>query len=325
MLHELLTIDNYRIDVSNVPGIRPELKEIVMTTTQDHFFEENVMTNYGDFGLVTKKYVEDYQQQSENIARIESIEDVQRFSDDYPELKKMSENVSKHVSVGHELARLVEAHGLRRASELEQEIACSENRQEHFRSVVEMINGTSITNPQRLRLVLLYALRYERDSSVDELKKLLRSQGMDDEQVGLVDQLLRYAGSHARSGDLFKNQTLKANIVRAVSSTLQNVDNIYMQHKTRLAGVVDKLMKGTLNETTYPFLEGCRHAVPAREHLPRTLVFVVGGATFEEARDIAELNRSLDNGRERGGHTIVLGGTTIHNSRSFLDDVAQLH
>jgi hypothetical protein len=325
MLHELLNMENNRIDMSKVPGVRPELKEIVMSTTQDPFFEENVVANFGDLGVNIKKYVEEYQQQTKNTARIESIEEMQRFVDEYPEFRKMSGNVSKHVSVVHELSRVVEAHGLLEASQLEQEMACSENRQEHFRSVVEMIRGTSITNMQRLRLVLLYALRYERDSSVDRLKEHLRSQGIGEEQVGLVDQLLRYAGSHARSGDLFQNKSLMANFTRAVTNHLKNVDNVYTQHKTFLAGVVDQLMKGKLKETSYPFLEGCRYAVPTREQLPRTLVFVVGGATFEEARDIAELNRSLDNGRERGGQTIVLGGTTIHNSRSFLADVAQLH
>jgi len=324
MLHELLTMDNNRIDMSNVPGIRAELKEIVMSTTQDPFFEDNVMANFGDLGVSIKKYVEDYQQQTKNTAKIESIEEMQRFVDEYPEFRKMSGNVSKHVSVVHELSRVVEAHGLLEASQLEQEMACSENRQEHFRSVVEMIRGQKITHMQRLRLVLLYALRYERDGSIDRLKQELRGQGIKEEQVGLVDQLLRYAGSHARSGDLFQNKSLMANFTRAVANTLKNVDNVYTQHKTYLAGVVDQLMKGKLKETSYPFLEGCRYVVPTREQLPRTLVFVVGGATFEEARDIAELNRSLETGRERG-QTIVLGGTTIHNSRSFLADVAQLH
>merc|ERR1712217_695938 len=41
MLHELLTMDNNRIDMSRVPGVRDELKEIVMSASQDQFFEKN--------------------------------------------------------------------------------------------------------------------------------------------------------------------------------------------------------------------------------------------------------------------------------------------
>mmetsp|Transcript_95452 Transcript_95452/g.269763 ORF Transcript_95452/g.269763 Transcript_95452/m.269763 type:complete len:579 (-) Transcript_95452:375-2111(-) len=324
MLHELLSMENNRIDMSKVPGIRPELKEIVMSTLQDQFFEENMLATFGDLGVMIKKYLEEYQQKTKSTARIESIEEMQRFVDEYPEFRRLTGNVSKHVAVVHELSRVVELNGLLEASQLEQEIACSENRQEHFRAVAEMIRGSSITNMERLRLVLLYALRYEHDGSVQQLKDNLRSKGIGEEQVGLVDQVLRYGGSHARSGDLFQNKTLFAQVTRAVANTVKGVENIYTQHKTHLASVVDSLMKGRLKESSYPFMEGCRYASPAREQLPRTIVFVVGGTTFEEARDVAELNRSLDGGRERGGQSIILGGTTIHNSRSFLADVAQL-
>lgn len=328
MLHELLSMENNRIDMSKVPGIRPELKEIVMSTTQDHFFEANILENFGDLGVSIKKYVEEYQQQTKNTARIESIEEMQRFVDEYPEFRRMSGNVSKHVAVVHELSRIVEANGLLEASQLEQELACSENRQEHLRSLTDMIRGTSITNMERLRLVLLYALRYEHDSSLGQLKDQLRNKGIGEEQVGLIDQLLRFAGSHVRNGDLFQNRSLFAQVSHKVASSFKGVENVYTQHKTQLASVADSLVKGRLKESSFPFVEGGSRGNAqqgGREQTPRVLLFVVGGTTFEEARDVSELNRSLDAARGgRGGPSIILGGTTIHNSRSFLADVAQL-
>merc|ERR1719456_993526 len=68
MLHELLGMENNRIDMSKVPGIRPEHKEIVMSATQDQFFEDNIIANFGDLGISIKKYVEDYQKQTKNTA-----------------------------------------------------------------------------------------------------------------------------------------------------------------------------------------------------------------------------------------------------------------
>lgn len=47
------------------------------------------------------------------------------------------------------------------------------------------------------------------------------------------------------------------------------------------------------------------------------IVFICGGATYEEARYIAQLNDSTP------GVRIVLGGNYIHNSRSFLEQVEQ--
>jgi hypothetical protein len=320
MLHELLSIDNNRIDMSKVPGIREELKEIVMSTTQDQFFEDNLLANFGDLGVSIKTYVEEYQQQTKNTAKIESIEEMQRFVDEYPEFRRMSGNVSKHVAVVHELSRLVETNGLLKASQLEQELACSENRQDHYRQLVDMIRGDEITNMERLRLVLLYSLRYEHDNSVGQLKKEISKKGIGPEQIALVDQLLRYAGSHVRSGDLFQNKSVFAQARSVLANSFKGVENVYTQHKTYLASLVDSLMKGKLKETSYPFVEGCRYTPPEGKKVPRAIVFVVGGATFEEARDITELNKTFD-----GGRSIVLGGTTIHNSRSFLADIAQLN
>jgi vacuolar protein sorting-associated protein 45 len=46
------------------------------------------------------------------------------------------------------------------------------------------------------------------------------------------------------------------------------------------------------------------------------IVFIVGGITFEEAFTVAELNKLNPNCR------IMLGGTFIHNSTTFLNDLS---
>ncbi|KAG9334698.1 hypothetical protein JZ751_007233 [Albula glossodonta] len=45
------------------------------------------------------------------------------------------------------------------------------------------------------------------------------------------------------------------------------------------------------------------------------IVFIIGGATYEEALTVYNLNRTMP------GVRIVLGGTTIHNTKSFLEEV----
>mmetsp|Transcript_30432 Transcript_30432/g.86796 ORF Transcript_30432/g.86796 Transcript_30432/m.86796 type:complete len:580 (+) Transcript_30432:119-1858(+) len=324
MLHELLGVDNCLIDMSRVPNVRPELEMIVMSMIQDPFFEENALSNFGDLGNTIQKYVEDYKRKTKNTANIESIEQMQRFVDQYPEFRRLSGNVSKHVTVVSELSRIVNANGLLEASQLEQEIACSDSRQEHYRAVFEMLQGGSITNMERLRLVLLYALKYENDPSIADLKRLLHQKDIEQDQIALIDQLLRYAGQSVRSVDLFQNKSVIARTKAAITRQVQGVDNVYTQHRSHLMHVADNLMKGRLKETSYPYLDPGGYQRPAasaarEQRVPRAVIFVVGGATYEEARDIAELNRAAE-----GGRTIVLGGTTIHNSRSFLTDVAQL-
>jgi len=96
--------------------------------------------------------------------------------------------------------------------------------------------------------------------------------------------------------------------------------------------VLEQLIKGQLKETDFPSLSN----IP-KEKPQEIIVFIVGGATYEEALHIAQLNASNNSVR------VVLGGTTIHSSKryattynlevkfsqfnpndSFLNEIAQL-
>ena len=56
---------------------------------------------------------------------------------------------------------------------------------------------------EKLRLVLLFSLRYENDDKVFKLKELLKKTGLGEDQVRIIDCLIEYAGKAKRSGDLF--------------------------------------------------------------------------------------------------------------------------
>ena len=53
-------------------------------------------------------------------------------------------------------------------------------------------------------------------------------------------------------------------------------------------------------------------AIPAAN----VIVFVVGGTTYEEAKEVAS---SFNNGE---GVRVILGGNYIHNSKSFMADIS---
>ena len=127
MVHELLGIVNGKVDLSDVPDIRSELKEIVLSQDQDPFFKKTMYMNFGDLGGNIKDYVEQFQSRTKSNASIESITDMKRFVEDYPEFRKLSGNVSKHVALVGELSRQVGDHNLLDVSELEQSLACSDN------------------------------------------------------------------------------------------------------------------------------------------------------------------------------------------------------
>lgn len=74
-----------------------------------------------------KSYVQSYQTRSlaQSPSAINSIADMKKFVEEYPEFRKLGGNVSKHVALVGELSRLVEKNKLLDIGEVEQGLATS--------------------------------------------------------------------------------------------------------------------------------------------------------------------------------------------------------
>ena len=92
---------------------------------------------------------------------------------------------------------------------------------------------------EKLRLALLFSIRYEGDEKVSQVKELLKRQGLQDSQVKLIDSLLEYAGKSVRKGDLLQNKDLMAKGKQFFSSMFKDVQNVLLQHKPMLFNIVD--------------------------------------------------------------------------------------
>ncbi|KAJ4304422.1 vacuolar protein sorting-associated protein 45 [Collariella sp. IMI 366227] len=210
MVHHLLGINNGRVDLSDVPDIRPELKEIVLSQDQDPFFKKNMYLNFGDLGSNIKDYVEQYQSKTKNNADIESIADMKRFIEEYPEFRKLSGNVSKHVTLVSELSRRVGAENLLEVSELEQSIACNDNHAADLKN----IKPKSIALPSLVSKLLTYH---------NSLQQSTSSGG------GGITELFESAGLFSSAGSRFKG--------------LKGVENVYTQHSPLLEATLQQLVK----------------------------------------------------------------------------------
>ncbi|PYI25393.1 Sec1-like protein [Aspergillus indologenus CBS 114.80] len=320
MVHELMGIHNGRVDLRDVPEIRPELREIVLSQDQDPFFKKNMYQNFGDLGQNIKEYVEQYQAKTHSTMNIESIADMKRFVEDYPEFRKLSGNVSKHVTLVGELSRRVGEEDLLDVSELEQSLACNDNHANDLKNLQRVIQLPKVSAESKLRLVALYAIRYEKqpNNALPILLDLLVTAGdVPSYKVNIIPKLLAYHHSLQAPpvaggfSDLFESTSLFSG-ARDRFKGLKGVENVYTQHSPRLEATLQNLIKGRLRELQYPFLEGGGHT---RDKPQDIIIFMVGGATYEEAKMVAQVNASSP------GVRVVLGGTAIHNSTSFLEEV----
>jgi len=63
------------------------------------FFLNILHVSAGDLGLAMNKLVDDFQAISKFNKQLDSIEDMQRFVENFPEFRQQSGNVSKHISL----------------------------------------------------------------------------------------------------------------------------------------------------------------------------------------------------------------------------------
>lgn len=314
MVHELLTINNNRVDLSSIPGVSKELSEVVLSAEHDNFYANNIFLNYGEIGQNIKMHMEHFQEKAKSHQKIESISDMKNFIEAYPQFKKLSGNVSKHVTVVGELSAMVKKYYLLDVSEVEQDISCHTDHAPQLQNVKRLINNPNVRDSDAIKLVMLYALRYQNhsNSDVDGLVNLLKRRGISEDKIQNIHNIIEYAGSHARQSNLFTMENA-VKITKRFFKGLSGVDNVYTQHKPVLHETLEELLKGHLRDNLYPYIS----KYTLNEKPQDIIVFMVGGCTYEESVTVHLLNKSYS------GVNIIIGGTFVHNSSSFMAEVQE--
>ncbi|KAH0874544.1 LOW QUALITY PROTEIN: hypothetical protein HID58_071906 [Brassica napus] len=229
MAHELIGLEDNKVDLRAI-GSLPKDQQVRM--------------------------VDDFQQVAKSNQNIQTVEDMARFVDNYPEYKKMQGNVSKHVTLITEMSKLLEARKLMLVSQTEQDLACNGGQGAAYEAVTDLLNNESVSDIDRLRLVMLYALRFEKENPV-QLRQLFNKLASRSPKGNvklstfqfelhlflvpleyssalpskvLVQFLLKQGGVEKRTDDLFRNRDLM-NIARNMARGLMGVENVYTQHQ----------------------------------------------------------------------------------------------
>lgn len=188
-------------------------------------------------------------------------------------------------------------------------------------NIQKLIQTPTVTADAKVGLVALYGLRYNKHPSNALpmlLDLLVAAGGVSSREADRAAKVLTYHQSLQSSpsaaggiADIFQSAGIFSGATSRFKG-LQGVENVYTQHTSLLESTLQSLIKGRLKEQQYPFLEG---AGASRDKPQDIVVFIVGGATYQEAKMVAGLNAAA------AGVRIVLGGTSVHNAASFLDEV----
>ncbi|KAG2252820.1 hypothetical protein Bca52824_082956 [Brassica carinata] len=205
-------LQDNKVDLRAIGSLSKDQQvEVVLSSEQDAFFKSNMYENFGDIGMNIKRMVDDFQQVAKSNQNIQTVEDMARFVDNYPEYKKMQGNVSKHA-------------------------------------VTDLLNNENVSEIDRLRLVMLYALRYEKENPVQLMQLFNKLASRSPKyKPGLVQFLLKQASVEKRTGDLFGNRDLM-NIARNMARGLKGVENVYTQHQPLLFQTMESITRGRLRD-----------------------------------------------------------------------------
>lgn len=337
MINELLGIGNSNnsVNLSYLNNVGEELKTVIMSEIQDPFYAKSMYMNFGDLSTLLKNYVDDYKIKTKTNSNISSIKDMKFFLENYPEFKKMSLNLSKHMLLTSEIDKQINLQRIWETSEFEQNMCSNSdtsNHEDEYKELEYFVfdnpkpDGTQ-PNPLdeniKLKLISLYALKYEKYPSnrLDSLLTKINNPIFKN----FITILLKYCGQKSRmsgdDGNVFNKiggSTTAANHVAALFSNISgnnNSDNAFMQHQPRLFNILDKVIKGKLNVNENNFVNVGKNVIEGKIPPREIVVFIVGGVCYEEARLVNELNKNTD------GIRIVLGGTHTLNSKTFIENL----
>jgi vacuolar protein sorting-associated protein 45 len=340
MVHELLTITNNRVTLPPPPS-QPSTpfslnksnkasptttkqkaidREVVLCQDTDHFYKGSALLSFGDLAMSIKELVADFQRKSSMTKKLDTLDAMQRFVENYPEFRRQSGTVTKHVSVVTELSHIVNDRKLMQVSELEQEISINEDMNTHRNKIEALLADDKIMFEDVLRIIMIYALRYEgyENNGVSHFKYRLRERAagnpVKERNVLLIDDLIHYAGANVRKSDLFgRTQSFFTRATQYIATGIKGVENIYSQHKPFLSEVLSSILTQRASTASYPCV--ARVSQPFASTYKLIIVYIVGGCTYEEAAFVDQLNKTTLQTR------ILLGGSCVHNSTSFLADI----
>jgi vacuolar protein sorting-associated protein 45 len=156
-----------------------------------------------------------------------------------------------------------------------------------------------------IRLVMLYAVRYDVqgkvalvDTNIAEMREALKARGATGSHMNLIDRYVQFGNAANRvcPGSLYPRSHFLKSMVKAISGFSGEVKNVLTQHNPLLKKLLSQAYNGTLPTDQYPIHTVSQGAASATTRFTDIIVFIAGGATYEESLFVSRVNQGkIDN------------------------------
>lgn len=345
MLHELIGIKK------NIVEIQESKEQVLLSESQDSFYKESIYLNYGDLTDKFQKYVEDYKKQTklssiENL-KTQNLTELKKLLTRFPEFKKLSNNILKHLNLISELDKQISQQNLWVVGELQQTIICNlENHSTIKTKILELLNDRSITTEHKVKIILLYMTKFpEHSGEVSQFVGKLNDPSFTSpvptvSQMSLLEHFNKLFGAKVYKttpdnsnniGSIFNKNKISINSLFSNSNNNSNNtpknDNIYMQYIPKLNEILNALINqhqpkqpnsNTSNpladlSTLVPDTVADQYGNVSNAIVQDIIVYFKGGVTYEESRlvhDLAASNPRIN---------LVVGSDRILNSSLWMN------
>ena len=307
-LHEILGIKNNVIEIkkgssNDVIQSKPEKFVISDVDSIDKFYSKYKFADYGTVANAVQQEADKLKNENEQLNKESSLEELRKIIDQLPEKKKESMAITKHYKLFYAISEYVTKHKLMDLSKLEQDISVNDNKKEQFNQIVQFISDPNVQHLDKCKLYLLYML-----------KNIMIEKDLGD-WVKYGEALIKYAGRQRRNLDCFQDKDIFSKGKKFIMNAFgQGNENAFMQHISYLNGIVERMLKGKSKDNETVNINYNSGVEPRVNNL---IIFVFGGITFEEVRDLTLLGNQL-------GVNIICGGTNVINSKSFLAEMSMI-
>merc|ERR1712241_1046500 len=329
LAYDLLAIQNdvYKYNT----GINTH-KEVILDENDD-LWEELRHQHIAMVNQIVSKKMKKFPTGGENDSK-DSIRDLAMLIKKMPQYQADLAKFSTHLHMAEECMRTYQGY-VDKLCKVEQDLAMGkdadgERIKDQMRNIVPVLLATNVTINDKIRIILLYILS-KQGISEENLNKLVKHAQIPQEKIELIKNMAKLGVNIVNDGS--KSQTWKANRKDRIT------ENTYQMSRWTpvLKDLVEDAIDGKLDSTHFPYLSDQRGAsnrskAPASNrygrwhkdksdltsrNISRVIVFVIGGATFSEARCGYEISREKQNSWE----VVVGGDTPILTPEIFLSNV----
>lgn len=319
MAHDLLPIKEgdkvlYKTVVTEGDGDKQEKemeigeKDRIWVENRHRHMKDTIEKLMSDF----KKFIDDNPHFANSEGDATSLNAIKDMLAGLPQFQEMKEAYSLHLNMAQECMNIFQHNKLPDIASVEQSLGTGLD--EDFRKpknladqLVRLLDDEDISQPDRLRLILLYIM-YRDGVIIDDVQRLLAHASLPPEDVEVATNLELLGARTTKalkdprpaSQPLFPRKTAPA--------AADDEEYALSRFEPVLQNVLEEVSKGTLDQTIFPYTKppldngedlaaaqqqtSLRSAKPtwarsrnaAAENKQRIIVLMAGGAAYSEAR-----------------------------------------